>query len=396
MSDLTFTIAAGFLGLLIGGFLNVCVVRLGAEPKESVIRPGPRCLKCGKPLLWYDNLPVISWILLRGRCRHCEERIGLMYPAIEIAVAFLWAGSVAVYGPGLTALKLACAATLLLGIAVTDARGHIIPHELSIGGTILAVMLAAMSNFTGALIALQGALFGAGLVLLFSEVSEMLLGQEAIGGGDCALMGMVGAFFGWEAVLPVLGLGALLSLILYIPLLLASTKDRRESANPVENETPVGLRWGRMLKLLVIGVLGLGFLWAAMFEGILGVVLRMLSFAILGSGLAYYAGFLIPEASVRGRWPKVRGILGAAVGCVVGVPTWIGVMTGAAIAAASLWYAGHAEVSLSPNTLEEQRDHGYVPYGVGLAGAAGLLAFIGGYNQIREMFQGIAPLLGLL
>jgi leader peptidase (prepilin peptidase)/N-methyltransferase len=208
---------AGLLGAVLGSFLNVCIVRWGAEPKQSVVRPPSRCPRCGHGIRWYENIPVFSWLALRGRCSGCGLPISPLYPAVELSTALLWAGSVMLLGTTLAALQLAVAATLLLGIAVSDARAFLIPHEFSLGGTVIALGFAAAAGGAGELgAAVQGALFGAGVVLLVGEVTELILGQEAMGGGDCALMGMVGAFFGWEAVLPVVALGALISLVLYV------------------------------------------------------------------------------------------------------------------------------------------------------------------------------------
>ena len=82
---------AGLFGAVIGSFLNVCIVRWGAEPKQSVVRPPSRCPHCGKRLAWHDNIPVLSWLLLRGRCRGCREPISIQYPLVELATAIIWA-----------------------------------------------------------------------------------------------------------------------------------------------------------------------------------------------------------------------------------------------------------------------------------------------------------------
>ncbi|HET6578983.1 MAG TPA: prepilin peptidase, partial [Gemmatimonadales bacterium] len=134
---------AGLLGALLGSFLNVCILRWGAEPKQSVVRPPSRCPKCGRGLRWYENVPMVSWLMLRGRCRGCREPISAQYPLVELGTALIWAFMAWRFGIGLEALKGAVFATILLGIAMTDARAYIIPHEFSIGGTVLAVAFAA-------------------------------------------------------------------------------------------------------------------------------------------------------------------------------------------------------------------------------------------------------------
>jgi prepilin signal peptidase PulO-like enzyme (type II secretory pathway) len=109
---------AGLLGLVLGSFLNVCIVRWGAEPKQSVVRPRSRCPRCGHEIRWYENIPVLSWLALRARCSGCGLAISPLYPAVELTTGLLWAGAVLVLGSTLGALQLAVAATLLLGIAV--------------------------------------------------------------------------------------------------------------------------------------------------------------------------------------------------------------------------------------------------------------------------------------
>ena len=134
---------AAMFGAIFGSFLNVCILRWGAEPKESVLHPPSRCPGCGHQIRWYENIPILSWLALRGRCSGCGKRISPLYPAVELATALLWAGAVALMGPTLPAFKLAVASTILVGIAVSDARAYIIPHELSLGGTAIALAFAA-------------------------------------------------------------------------------------------------------------------------------------------------------------------------------------------------------------------------------------------------------------
>src|SRR5919112_4289790 len=86
-----YVVYAGLIGAAIGSFLNVCIVRWGAEPKQSVVRPASRCPRCGRGLVWYDNIPVVSWLLLRGRCRSCGEPISLQYPGVELTNGLIWA-----------------------------------------------------------------------------------------------------------------------------------------------------------------------------------------------------------------------------------------------------------------------------------------------------------------
>ncbi|MGQ0702207.1 MAG: prepilin peptidase [Gemmatimonadales bacterium] len=215
-------VLAGLLGLLIGSFLNVCIVRLPAD--QSVVRPRSRCPRCGTPIAWYDNVPVVSWLLLRAKCRHCREPISVQYPLVELAVGGLWAGAVLGYGVGLEALRAALFGTLLLGIAVTDARTYLIPNEFTVGGLGLGLLLAAPSGLGEVGQALLGAVVGFLLLWTVGAVGKLAFREEAMGGGDMKMMAMVGAFVGWQGVLLTIFLGALAGSLVFVPLALLRKK----------------------------------------------------------------------------------------------------------------------------------------------------------------------------
>jgi leader peptidase (prepilin peptidase) / N-methyltransferase len=215
---------AGVLGAAIGSFLNVCILRWGAEPKQSVVRPASRCPTCGQGLPWYDNIPIASWLVLRGRCRGCQEPISPMYPLIELATALLWGFMVWRFGFGLEALRGAMFATVLLGIAMTDARAYIIPDEFSIGGLVLGLLFALVAGRHAFATAVLGAAVGFGLLWLVAVGGEWIFKQEAMGGGDIKMMAMVGAFLGWQGTLLTIFLGAFIGSLIFVPLSLAGHK----------------------------------------------------------------------------------------------------------------------------------------------------------------------------
>ena len=395
-TDLSEAVVVGYfalLGAVLGSFLNVCILRWGADPKQSVMYPPSRCPACGHPIRWYENVPIVSWLFLRGRCSGCGARISPMYPAIEAATALIWGGAVALRGLGLPAVELAVAATLLLGIAVSDARAFIIPHEFSLGGTAVALAFAAWPEPAGVLDAVQGAFFGAGLVLLVGEVTELVLGQEAMGGGDCALMGMVGAFFGWESIWPVLALGAFIGIVLHVPALLR--RNAPAAAAEDGGEMRPGLRWGLLFRLLAGGlVLGV-LIGAAVLVGVIGGILRAMYYAVLGAGAAYYASFLLPRRILDSSLTQVWGLIGAGIGLAIGTARWWGALGGLALGGGALAWASRRTVTASPASVDELSAQGYLPFGVGLSIAAALLAFTGGIERVREVFLEIAPGLGL-
>jgi leader peptidase (prepilin peptidase) / N-methyltransferase len=212
------------LGALIGSFLNVCILRWGAEPKESIVRPRSHCPRCGRSLAWYENLPVLSWLLLRARCRGCGEPISIMYPLIELATALIWGYMVWRYGLTLEALRGAVFGTILLGIAMTDARNYIIPDEFTWGGLALGLLFSLAGGLPGLMHALLGAAVGFGLLWLVGTVGTWVFKEDAMGGGDIKMMAMVGSFLGWPGVLLTIFLGALAGSLIFVPLLLAGQK----------------------------------------------------------------------------------------------------------------------------------------------------------------------------
>jgi leader peptidase (prepilin peptidase)/N-methyltransferase len=215
-------IAAAAVGAVFGSFLNVCILRLPND--ESLLRPRSRCPKCGYQLAWFDNVPVLSWIILAGRCRRCRAPISFQYPLIELVVAGLWAVAVWYYGITVEALAGAAFATILLGIAVTDARHYLIPDEYTLGGGVLGLALALRGGLPGLLEALIGAAVGFVLLLFVAWAGEKAFGKEAMGGGDIKMMAMVGTFVGWKGVLLTVFGGALLGTIVFVPLTIRHKK----------------------------------------------------------------------------------------------------------------------------------------------------------------------------
>lgn len=224
--DPVLALVAGLFGLVFGSFLNVCIARWPSN--QSVIRPRSRCPKCGAGIAASDNVPVVSWLLLRGKCRACGDPISAIYPAVELLTALIWAWCAWRWGLGAEALKWALFATILLGIAMTDAREFIIPHEFSFGGLAIGVGFGFAGGLGQGFAALEGAIFGAGLVYLLGMLGELVFRKEAMGGGDVAMMAMVGAFLGWQAVVATIFVGAAVGVVLH----LATQALRRKDAGP--------------------------------------------------------------------------------------------------------------------------------------------------------------------
>ncbi len=210
-------LVAGVFGSVLGSFLNVCTFRWPQD--QSVVHPPSHCPACDSPIRWYDNIPLVSYLLLlRARCRSCGVFISPQYPLVELATGLIWAGSFLQYGLSVEAARGALFLSLLLGIAITDARFYIIPDEFSLGGGVLGLALAPLPGGITILQAVLGAGVGFGLLWLVARVGSWLFRKDAMGGGDLKMMGMVGAFLGIPGVLLTLFLGALLGSVVFGPI----------------------------------------------------------------------------------------------------------------------------------------------------------------------------------
>jgi leader peptidase (prepilin peptidase)/N-methyltransferase len=221
-ADPVLTVIGGLFGAIFGSFLNVCILRLPSE--QSVVSPGSRCPKCGYVLKWYDNIPIGSWLLLGGKCRGCKAPISAQYPLIELTTALVWAAFTWLLGPSLELFRAAVFCTLLLGIAMTDAREYIIPDEFSLGGLAIGLLFAIPGGFHVIGDALLGAAVGFGVLWLVAVAGKAVFKEEAMGGGDIKMMAMVGAFTGWTGVLLTIFLGSLLGTLIFVPLALIGKK----------------------------------------------------------------------------------------------------------------------------------------------------------------------------
>lgn len=212
---------AFILGALVGSFLNVCIARW---PRDlSVMRPRSKCPRCGHQLAWFENIPLVSWLVLRARCRCCDEPISIQYPLVELAVALGWMLSFNHFGLTLTALRIAMFFTILVGIAVTDLRHYLIPDGFTVFGLFWVLAMSVAGAFIGEqgpfvvpFEALLGACAGAGLVAIVGWLGEAALKKEAMGMGDVTLMAFAGAALGPTRAIITVFFGALLGAVAFL------------------------------------------------------------------------------------------------------------------------------------------------------------------------------------
>jgi leader peptidase (prepilin peptidase)/N-methyltransferase len=201
------------LGLLIGSFLNVVVVRLPRD--ESVVRPRSRCPGCGSGIAWYDNIPVLSYAILRGKCRKCTQRISIRYPVIELLTALLFLAVITKFGTTwLTPVREWPFVAALVAITFIDLEHRIIPDELSLGGVILGLLTSYWVPGLGLVWSIAGAAIGYVSFGLLSWGYFKAKGKIGLGGGDVKLLAMLGAFLGPMAVFHIILISSLLGSVI--------------------------------------------------------------------------------------------------------------------------------------------------------------------------------------
>jgi leader peptidase (prepilin peptidase)/N-methyltransferase len=199
------------LGATIGSFLNVVIQRL--PRRESLVRPGSSCPRCAARIPWWANVPLLSWLWLRGRCRRCREPISARYPAVELITALLFVALFFVYGPGPRLIGTWAVAAALIASAFIDAEHHIIPNALTLPGIPIGLALAWLDPPPGLLDAVLGLVVSGGMLWALSVVYEWRTGRIGLGFGDVKLVAMLGSFVGLQPVLSLLVLGSLLGVV---------------------------------------------------------------------------------------------------------------------------------------------------------------------------------------
>ncbi|HKN58126.1 MAG TPA: prepilin peptidase [Gemmatimonadaceae bacterium] len=209
------------VGAAVGSFLNVCI---GRWPEGlSVIRPRSRCPKCGHQIKARENIPIISWLLLRGRCSNCHEPISIQYPIVELLVALLWLAAYLQFGITVTAFRVAVFTTVLLGISITDAKYFLIPDGFTVFGLLFVLLTAFLAVYFGEADpfarpwdAILGMCVGAGAISIAGWLGEVWLKRPAMGFGDVTLMAVVGAALGPPRALLTIFIAAVIAPIVLL------------------------------------------------------------------------------------------------------------------------------------------------------------------------------------
>jgi leader peptidase (prepilin peptidase)/N-methyltransferase len=198
-------ILAAIVGVCVGSFLNVCIYRLPRG--QSLASPPSRCPHCERPLRWYHNIPIVSWVALRGRCAHCQAPISIQYPVIELVTALVWLLIVWMTPVGWLLASRLVLATALIVLFMIDLEHQLLPNVITLPGIVAGLAFSVVAP-PGPADALLGALLGGGVLYAIAAAYYLLRKEEGMGMGDVKMLAMVGAFLGWRAVLLTLVLSS--------------------------------------------------------------------------------------------------------------------------------------------------------------------------------------------
>ena len=214
------------LGLIVGSFCNVCIYRI---PKnESIIYPASHCSKCRSKIKPVDNIPLLSFILLKGRCRNCGSKISIQYPVVELLTGIIYLIIYLIYGLSIQSLVYIILSSALIIIAFIDLNEQIVPDVISLPGIGVGLILSFFVPYLSFINSALGVVVGGGIILIIALVGSMIFKKEAMGGGDVKLAAMIGAFLGWRYTIISLFLGFFLGALAGIYLILSKIKSKED------------------------------------------------------------------------------------------------------------------------------------------------------------------------
>lgn len=204
------------LGTALGSFLNVVIHRL--PEGESPLSGRSKCPDCGSTILFYDNIPIVSFLLLRARCRHCGGRISVQYPLVELLCGVILVVNFRLFEDTIIFLHSSSFLLLLLPMAIIDAKHYLLPNELTIGGFALGILFSIIGGPISFKHSIIGSVIGGGFLLAVSMIGSAVMKKEVMGEGDVKMMAMIGAYLGWKSVFLTIFLGSFLGTLIFGPI----------------------------------------------------------------------------------------------------------------------------------------------------------------------------------
>jgi leader peptidase (prepilin peptidase)/N-methyltransferase len=210
-------VTVAMFGAIVGSFLNVCIHRL--PRRKSIVWPASACPACGRPLSWLENIPVVSYLWLRGRCRTCGASISSRYPIVEGLTAAMFAVAWWYYGPGLLLVSRLVFGCILIVLFAIDLAHHLLPNVITLPGIVVGLLFSLFTE-PGWVASIAGVLVGGGVLFLVAEAYYRVRHEEGLGMGDVKMLAMIGAFVGWKQTLLALTMasfsGSSLGLALFV------------------------------------------------------------------------------------------------------------------------------------------------------------------------------------
>jgi len=236
------------LGLIVGSFSNVCIYRIPRN--ESIVYPASHCPKCRSNISPKDNIPLLSYILLKGRCRNCKSKISIQYPIVEFLTGLIYLIIYLTYDLSVQTLIYIILSSALIIIAFIDLNEQIVSDVISLPGIVLGLILSFFVSYISFIDSALGVFVGGGIILIIGMGGSVIFKKEAMGGGDVKLAAMIGAFLGWRYIIISLFLGFFLGALVGIFLILSKIKSR-EDVIPFGPFIVLGslitLLWGEMI-----------------------------------------------------------------------------------------------------------------------------------------------------
>jgi len=214
------------LGLIVGSFSNVCIYRIPRN--ESIIYPASHCPKCRSNIKALDNIPLLSYILLKGRCRNCKSKISIQYPIVELLTGIIYLIIYLIYGLNIQSLIYVILSSALIIIAFIDLNEQIVPDVISFPGIVIGFIISFFVPYISYANSALGVFVGGGIILVIGLAGSVIFKKEAMGGGDVKLAAMIGAFLGWRYIIISLFLGFFLGALAGIILILSKIKNRED------------------------------------------------------------------------------------------------------------------------------------------------------------------------
>ena len=220
---LTIFLVFFILGSIVGSFLNVCIYRI--PEGLSVVRPASRCPHCNTPIRWYHNLPILSWALLRGKCAYCKAVVSIRYPLVEALTGFFFVLAVFYFGFSAALPVYLVFLSLLVVVTFIDIDHQIIPNVITLPSLVFGFVSSFLIPWLSWVDSILGIIAGGGLLFGVAYLYRLATGKDGMGMGDVKLIAMIGAFLGWQSILPIVFVASLIGSLIGIPLMCLKKAD---------------------------------------------------------------------------------------------------------------------------------------------------------------------------